>query len=501
MKKIITQYQEIAVVRFLKFCVTVCIVALYSNIAFAQNNYNVFNYQTHVQFKSNLPGSYMHFFLLGDGYYSKERGFSHEYKSNVAGYNTKLYSIDAYDKDEPELSVVNTGSVNNPVASNPPMPINGVIDSETSWDITDFTPSYVVIRFQNDTNIKQHGCIEFDYDPSELIVDNSNTLIYNNWVQLLSNTSGKLKWNFNNLDPNEQRVIYLPVTSKKKPGSWLTYSSTLKVGCVGPGVTNQTSSRVSNNPHDPNKKYSTTRKLSDTERLFEETGSTFQKIDYVVEFVNDGAAPVTNVVVVDNLEPGMDPNSVTLTQSTHSGMVNITGSNQVEFIFNNIDLPGLEMDGVTLGQATSRFAFSVCYGNSISTFDCVGNDISIYFDNLPPIHAEAEDVCVPDPNYHGNGCTANTTLPFLSGNNSNSFTRKNKFSVYPNPTSDWLSVSTKQEKLNRILITTIDGKVLNDINGLDSYHINIPMQNLESGTYFIKFVSKDRTVVEPFIKI
>ncbi|MBL4705724.1 MAG: T9SS type A sorting domain-containing protein, partial [Flavobacteriales bacterium] len=71
--------------------------------------------------------------------------------------------------------------------------------------------------------------------------------------------------------------------------------------------------------------------------------------------------------------------------------------------------------------------------------------------------------------------------------------KKQKLSIYPNPTSSWIQIECKG--INRVLVYSADGQLLKD----DS-ETAINLKEYASGTYFIKVITDQNTFVEQVIK-
>ncbi len=98
------------------------------------------------------------------------------------------------------------------------------------------------------------------------------------------------------------------------------------------------------------------------------------------------------------------------------------------------------------------------------------------------------------------------TYPYTIGaneliyNNISETTLKNKITIYPNPTSDFVYFESKNEIPSRVEITDVNGKII--LNQNISNEIKIDISELNPGNYFIKFYN-DRAIiyVDTFIKL
>lgn len=93
-----------------------------------------------------------------------------------------------------------------------------------------------------------------------------------------------------------------------------------------------------------------------------------------------------------------------------------------------------------------------------------------------------------------------TAESFILGNAENEFS--NSVEVYPNPTSDWLHVTSKKgDAIDSISVFSIEGKLLKNRTYSSSMEtVNINMQALPSGIYFVTISSKEKQSTKRFIK-
>ncbi|MBQ4821877.1 DUF4832 domain-containing protein [Aquimarina sp. MMG016] len=72
----------------------------------------------------------------------------------------------------------------------------------------------------------------------------------------------------------------------------------------------------------------------------------------------------------------------------------------------------------------------------------------------------------------------------------------NHFSIYPNPSSDFITLKLKESKEVRIQIFDIYGQLIEEVSIFDDYTLDV--SNLENGVYFIRF--KNKLFAHKFIK-
>jgi hypothetical protein len=75
------------------------------------------------------------------------------------------------------------------------------------------------------------------------------------------------------------------------------------------------------------------------------------------------------------------------------------------------------------------------------------------------------------------------------------------FSIYPNPSSDMITVSTINEDqiFKQIEIVDVTGSVVFKKSDISQYSINIPVQEIPIGVYFVRAYINDQTHIRPFI--
>ncbi len=199
-------------------------------------------------------------------------------------------------------------------------------------------------------------------------------------------------------------------------------------------------------------------------------------LHYIVRFQNTGTAAAENVVIKDLLNSKLDWNSVQITSSSHPFRSTLTQGNNLEFFFENINLPASSVDEP---GSNGYIAFSVKPKNTVVVDDVITNTASIYFDFNFPIITN----------------TTATTVRLLSTTESE---LQQLFTVYPNPTKGILNLQLNQN----LVIDTIE--LYNSVGQLiksTESNASIDVQNLPAGTYFISVYSDKGKGTQKFIKL
>src|SRR5690606_35290187 len=105
-----------------------------------------------------------------------------------------------------------------------------------------------------------------------------------------------------------------------------------------------------------------------------------QFVHYVIRFENTGTFAAENIVVKDIIDTAkFDVNTLVPLSGSHSFVTRITNINQLEFIFENINLPfdDTNNDGYV--------AFKIKTKPTLQVGDAFSNTASIYFDYNFPI--------------------------------------------------------------------------------------------------------------------
>jgi hypothetical protein len=331
-----------------------------------------------------------------------------------------------------------------------------------------FNASYKIV-YKNKGTTTQSGHLEMTFD------DNKSNFV-TSFPLLSSQSNGFITWNYSNLLPLESREIVFVVqvnsptqTPPINSGDYLGYRATVfpVVNDELPYDNNQDLKQIVVNSLDPNDK-------TCAEGPFVGPESVGKYVHYIIRFENTGTYPAENVVVKDLIDLSkFDITTLTPVSSSHPFVTRISANNNVEFIFENINLPFL--DATNDGYV----AFKIKTLPSLVLGDTFTNKANIYFDYNFPIITNL----------------ASTTIQALA---TSDFDFKDYFSLYPNPTDSVLNIKTQKDIAisSTSIYNTIGQLVLISTGDRNS----IDVSSLKTGSYFIKIVSNIGTTSSKFIK-
>lgn len=335
--------------------------------------------------------------------------------------------------------------------------------------ISGFDADYKII-YKNKGTHTQSGQIHLVFDDSIMDFTYSDVL--------LSNTAqNDLTWDFTNLTPFESREIRFKMNLNAPTDTpALNGGETIHYSALISGANDETPSdndfelnQLVVNSFDPNDK-----------TCLEGITITPDKIgDYVhykIRFENTGTANAQNIVVKDLIDTTkFDITTLIPIDGSHPFYTRITNTNQVEFIFENIQLPfdDANNDGYVAFKIKTKP--TLVAGNTFS------NTASIYFDyNFPII--------------------TNTATTVIQALNNPDFEFSNYFELAPNPANEFLTITTKSDiEVSSISIYNTLGQLILVIPNAKETN-SVDVSQLTSGTYFVKVISDKGSSNSKFIK-
>ena len=330
-----------------------------------------------------------------------------------------------------------------------------------------FNSKYKIIYKNKGTNT-QSGTVILSYEGNKMYLVTATP-------NITSQASNTLSWNFSNLQPFETREILFTMhinspteVSPVNSGDVLHFTATVV------GVTDETPidntatlNQLVTNSLDPNNK-------TCTEGTTVSSSAVGQYVHYIIRFENNGTANAQNIVVKDIIDATKyDVNSLVPLSGSASYTTRISNANQVEFIFQNINLPfdDANNDGYV--------AFKIKTKPTLVVGDTFSNTANIYFDYNFPITT----------NMYTTTITALGTQDFEFGS---------VFSLSPVPAKNVLIITTKQnEVMSSVNIYNMLGQLVQVSTNPNE---NIDVSGLKTGSYFIKIISDKGMASSKFVK-
>ncbi|MBC7523472.1 MAG: T9SS type A sorting domain-containing protein [Flavobacterium sp.] len=320
--------------------------------------------------------------------------------------------------------------------------------------------------YKNKGNQSQSGSINLNFDDT--------VLDYVSTSQTLSNQSTNLlNWTFTNLQPFESRTINVTLNVNSPTETPAVVSgSILNLSAVINGATdenlidnNSNLAQTVVNAYDPNDK-------TCIEGSTVSTSVIGKYVHYMVRFQNTGTANAQNIVVKDIIDTTkFDLSSLIPIGSSNSFYTKIINTNQVEFIFENINLP------FAAGTNNGYISFKIKTKPTLIVGDTFSNQVNIYFDYNNPIVTN---------NYV-------TTIQTL-GINQNDL--KETIAIYPNPVKDILEFKTI-ENVSKVEIYDISGRILSSKSVTEN---KLNLSDLKSGNYILKLYTEKGIINSKIIK-
>ncbi|HEY0046330.1 MAG TPA: T9SS type A sorting domain-containing protein [Flavobacterium sp.] len=325
------------------------------------------------------------------------------------------------------------------------------------------------LLYRNKGNQVQNGYVSVDFD--DLRTD------FISAIPTATDNNGAITWLFESLMPFESREITftLNINSPNDSvpvnlGDILTMTGNIISGAdIFNEDNTMTINQVVQNSLDPNDKT-----CLEGEVVLPTAVGEF--VHYLIRFENEGTYAAENVVVKDIIDAStFDISTLLPLSSSHSFETRISSGNNVEFIFENINLPFDE------GNNDGYVAFKIRTMPTLAVGDSFSNTASIYFDYNIPIVTN----------------TATTTIAALGADD---FNFGNYFTLYPVPTSKVLNIQMQSGiQVKSINIYNLLGQLVLEMPHAENIEV-IDTSYLESGSYFIKIKTDKGSSSASFIK-
>jgi len=326
------------------------------------------------------------------------------------------------------------------------------------------------IIYKNKGNQPLSGTVSFAFNASMLHFISAS-------VTPSSQPMNYINWYFTNLKPFETKeiLVYFTVNSPistppLNSGFVLTYTLSINSGTneETPAdnifVLNQTVV----NAHNPNEKLCLEGNTITPEMIGKE-------VHYIIRFENAGTVNFQNIVIKDEIDmTKFDISTLIPIAGSHPFITKISRTNNVEFIFENINLP------FDAANNEGYVAFKIKTLSTLAIGDTFSNSASIYFDDNAPINTEPAVTAI-------HSVLANTDFEF-----------SRYFTLSPNPAKIILNIDSKNNvQISSISIYNTLGQLVQTISNPSN---TIDISNLKTGSYIVKVVSDQGTANSKFIK-
>lgn len=318
--------------------------------------------------------------------------------------------------------------------------------------------------------------VKYTNNGNQTISSGMLTFNHDALVSILTNTqagtapiANGFTFNFSNLLPFESRemtvTLQVPTIPTVALGGLLTNTASIVplTGDVVPENNLAVNSQIIIGAYDPNDKME-----AHGESILHAAFSTNDYLTYTIRFENNGTASAINVRVNDVLNAQLDASTIRMISASHSYVMDRVGNN-INWHFDDIMLPP-SIANTNIGKGYITFQIKPMPGYAVG--DVIPNTASIYFDFNPPIITN----------------TFNTE--FVQQLGVGEF-ENNDFVFYPNPVSDWLTVSVRgNATISSIVVYDVSGKTVftQQTAGLTTQ--NIDLSTISKGMYLIE-VSTD----------
>jgi len=211
------------------------------------------------------------------------------------------------------------------------------------------------------------------------------------------------------------------------------------------------------------------------------------QMDYIVRFQNTGNDTAFTVLIIDTLSNDFDLSTLQIGASSHPFSFSLSGQGRpvLKFKFENILLPDSTTDEI---NSHGFLKYKISPLSSLPLGTRISNYADIFFDFNFPVRTNESFVTLGNIN---NISVEETIKP------------TNNITSYPNPFSESLTlISHNGTSIISVCLFSIEGQLLfTKLFDSQSSEINIELENLPTGCYFIKCKTKFSSDMIRIIKI
>lgn len=210
-----------------------------------------------------------------------------------------------------------------------------------------------------------------------------------------------------------------------------------------------------------------------------------KEIEYKIRFQNTGNDTAFRVVLVDTLPNELDIKTLKIGNSSHPFTWKVFGNGILEIIYDNIMLPDSNINEVA-SHGFITFKIKQKYNLPIGTR--IKNSAAIYFDFNEAIITDEVYHTIHDQFFPIDIPERIVTQP------------PNNFVVYPNPTSNIVTIKQYEKQTTNIEIFHINGQLLLNQNIYDNIK-HIDLSSFAQGSYILRIKARENTHIFKITKI
>lgn len=336
--------------------------------------------------------------------------------------------------------------------------LNNSILVSSAFYVPGITTSINVIHYGTSPAISSNGIITLVLDPN-LVYQNANPT-----PNYVSTSGDTLKWNYSNFttyDSYQVNVTTNTTATLSMPIANCVYDDvTSGVDAYLPDNTSCTNGIVWSS-WDPNNKVVSPAGTQPNGGILKQDSV----LSYTINFQNTGTYLAHKVVVMDTLSDKVDLSKFRVIHYSHPYEIEVIDNHILKFIFNQIMLPDSNSNEPA---SHGHISYQILQKNTNQLGDVIKNKASIYFDyNAPIVTNETVNTIV-----------APTGIINTVKNNS-------VFNVYPNPAQNEIVINSNSI-IDAISILDIQSRVVLSKNSINKNVVNLNIQSLKNGIYFIK---------------
>lgn len=318
------------------------------------------------------------------------------------------------------------------------------------------------------------GSVAFTYDALVTFNNVSGVSIGNT----VTNTGTGFVLDFVDLQPNESEsvTISMNVPIPTPLGTLLNNTATYSVNDLNIENNVSTLSEIVIGSYDPNDIAE-----SHGPEILHDSFNSDDYLYYTVRFQNVGTADAINVSIDNTLDSRLDKSTIQMLSSSHNNVFTRT-DDQLNWQFDNIHLPSEDMDEPA-SHGYVYYKIKPMAGYLVG--DIIPNTAEIYFDFNPAVIT----------NTFQTEFTEESTL-------SNANFNDTAFSIFPNPTNDFISLNFAKKINNSLEINIYDiqGKpvYINTFKSIETL-VRMDVSKLSKGMYFLKVNDSNSETIKKLI--